>query len=142
MGAGERGDDAARHRLANAKRIADGKHDVANLEDVGIGEVEGGEFLVLGVKAQHDEIGAFVPKDDLGQELAAVGQRHGDLSLSASLDDVVVRDRKAVRTYQYARSERVLDTLARNAEIASEQTAGRRDHQRTARRICLTLRLT
>ncbi len=34
LGAGERRDDALRHRLADAERVADGEHDVADLEIV------------------------------------------------------------------------------------------------------------
>ena len=40
FGAGDGRDDAARHRLADAEGIADGEHEVADLQRVGIGEVQ------------------------------------------------------------------------------------------------------
>ena len=82
--------------------------------------------LAGGAEAEHDEIAPLVFEDDLGRELAPVGQGHGDLSVAASLNDVVVGDRKPFRAHQHARAERVLDTLARNAEIVAEQAAEER----------------
>ena len=41
-----RRDDAVRHGLADAERIADRQHQVADLQIVGIGEVEHGKFFV------------------------------------------------------------------------------------------------
>ena len=124
--AGERRDNAARHRLPHAERIADGEHEVADFEAVGVAEFDGREADAGGAEAEHDEIAPLVLEDDLGRELAPVGQGHGDLSVAASLNDVVVGDRKPFRAHQHARAERVLDTLARNAEIVAEQAAEER----------------
>ena len=79
----QRRDDAVRHGLADAERIADGQHDVADLQRVGIGEVDAREALVPVLDAQHGEIGARVLEHDLGLELALVGER--DLHLGRRL---------------------------------------------------------
>src|SRR5207302_11436117 len=41
--AAERADDAAAHRLADAERVADREHDVADLEFVAVAERRGGQ---------------------------------------------------------------------------------------------------
>ena len=110
-----------RHRLADAERIADGEHEIADLETVGIAELDRGELDAVRVEPQHGEIGLLVLENDLGRELAPVGERHGDLGLAAALDDVVVGDDDALGRHQHARAERVLDALARNAEPLAEQ---------------------
>ena len=70
--AGQRRDDAARHRLADAERIADGEHEIADFEAVGVAELDGRELNALGVEAQHGKIGLLVLEHDLGRELAPV----------------------------------------------------------------------
>ena len=47
LGAGQRRDDAAGHRLADAERIADGEHQIAHLEAVGVAELDGREWLLF-----------------------------------------------------------------------------------------------
>ena len=59
-GAGQRGDDAAGHGLADAERVADGKDDIADLQRVGIGEGQIREVLVALLDAQDGEIGPLV----------------------------------------------------------------------------------
>ena len=102
LGAGKRRDDAARYRLPHPERVADGKHQVADFEAVEVAEFDGREPDARGAEAKHDEVGPLVLEDDLGGELTPVGQGHGDLSLAASLDDVVVGDGEALRAHQHA----------------------------------------
>ena len=64
-----------RHRLADAEGIADGEHEVADLQRVGVAELHRRQRLALGVDAQHRQVGALVGEHDLGGELAAVGER-------------------------------------------------------------------
>ena len=121
MRARERRDDAARHRLADAERIADGEHEIADLETVRIAELDRGELHAARIEPQHGEIGLLVLEDDLGGKLPPVGERHGDLGIAAPLNDVVVGDDHALRADQHAGAERVLDALARDAEPLAEQ---------------------
>ena len=79
LGARQRRDDAVGHGLADAERIADGEHDVADLQLVGIAEARPREALAAVLEAQHGEIGARVLQHDLGVELALVGERDLDL---------------------------------------------------------------
>src|SRR5262249_1286558 len=55
--AGQRRDNPVRYRLPDAERIADRKHNVANLQRVGIGKVKNGEALLSVLDAQHGKIG-------------------------------------------------------------------------------------
>ena len=112
LGARHRRDDAVGHGLADGERIADGEHHVADLERVGIGELERGEALVLRLEAQHREIRARILEHDLGLEFALVGER--DLDLVGALDDVIVGDHEAGGVDEDAGAERALDLLARS----------------------------
>ena len=96
MRARERRDDAARHRLADAERIADGEHEIADLETVRIAELDRGELHAARIEPQHGEIGLLVLEDDFGGKLPPVGERHGDLGIAAPLNDVVVGDDHAL----------------------------------------------
>ncbi len=110
LGARHRRDDAVGHGLADGERIADGKHDVADLQRVGIGEFERGETLVLRLDAQHREVGAGILEHHLGLEFALVGER--DLDLVGPLDDVIVGHHEPGGVDQHARAERALHLLA------------------------------
>ena len=46
LGARQRRDDAARHRLADAEGIADGEHEIADLEIVGIADLQRRQILI------------------------------------------------------------------------------------------------
>ena len=74
LGARQRRDDAVRHGLPDAEGIADGQHHVADLQRVGIGEVEYRKLFMRALDAQHGEIAALVLEHDLGFELALVGR--------------------------------------------------------------------
>ncbi len=114
MRARERGDDARRHRLADAEGIADGEHDIADLDRIRIAEGEMGKLLLAIVDAQNGEVRAFVGKDELRLELAPVGERDGELV--AALDDMEIGDDEAGGIDDDAGAERLLHALARHAE--------------------------
>ena len=82
-GARQRRDDAAGDGLADAERIADRQHEIADLELVAVAELEDRQPLAMGVDLQHREIGVLVREKDLRLELAAVVQHHGDLLRAA-----------------------------------------------------------
>ena len=132
----ERRDDAAGHRLSDPERIADGQHQIADFQTVGIAERDRREFDALRVETKHRKVGLFVFEDELGRELPPVGKRHGDLGLPASLNDVIVGDHDPVGADKHARTERILNALARDAEPLAEQPTKervveeRRDHLR------------
>ena len=112
-----------RHGLPDAERIADGEHDVANLERVGIGEFKERQALAPVLDAQHGEIGALILEHQRCLELALVGER--DLHFVGAFDDVVVGDDQAGGIHQHAGAERALQlaaaaAAARHAEEAPE----------------------
>ena len=91
-GAPERADDARGHGLAEAERIADGDHEIADLEILRIAERQRGE--VLGFDLHQGHVGAGVAADQLRLEGAAVLERHHDLL--PVLDHVVVGEHVAL----------------------------------------------
>ncbi len=106
----QRRDDALCHRLPDAERIADGEHDVADFERIGIGEVERREALMRVLEPQHRKIAARVLEHDAGFEFALVGER--DLDLVGALDDVHVGHDQAGGIDDDAGAERALHLLA------------------------------
>ena len=65
------------------------------------------------VNSQYREVRPFIDQHDDGIELAAVRQRHGHLIGSG--DNVIVGHDVTVRSYDYTRTEGVLNPLARGA---------------------------
>ena len=66
-----RADDAHRHRLADAERIADRQHDVADADGIGVTERQ--RLQIRAVDLQHGEIARRVGADHL--RLEAAGRR-------------------------------------------------------------------
>ena len=116
----QRRDDALRDGLADAERIADGENEIADLELLGIAELDrrqrGGAL-----QAEHGKVGALVAQHDLGLELAPVGERH--LHLGHVLDDVVVRDDEPGGVDDHPRAEGALHALARHGRPALAEEA-------------------
>ena len=107
----QRRDDAAGDCLADAEGIADGKHEIAHLHRIGIGELDGRQVAPdVADDAQDREIGALVLQHDLGIELAAIGERHTDLI--GKLNDVIVGDDQAIGADDDPGAERALHALA------------------------------
>ena len=94
LGARQRRDDAARHRLPDAERIADGEHEIADFEIVGIADGERRQLLIVRLDLEHGEIGALVGEQKLGFEFAPVGEHDADVA--AAQDHVVVGDDEAL----------------------------------------------
>ena len=82
----QRAHDARGHRLAQIERIADGDHEIADREFVGVAERQ--RFEVVGVDLQQRDVGLRVAADQFGLELAPVLQLDDDLL--GIVDDVVV----------------------------------------------------
>ncbi len=109
--------------MSNAERIADGQHQIANLQRIGVGELQGGKCLAVSLDPQHGDIGLLILKDDLGVELPTVGQGNTNLCGLAAADDVIIGDDDAIRADDHARAQRVLDPLSRHAEPIAEEAA-------------------
>ena len=105
LGAGERRDDAVRHRLADAEGVADGEHEIADLQALRVAELERVQRR-RAFRLQHREVGARIAEHDCRLELALVGER--DLDLGHALDDVVVRHDEPARVDDDAGAERAL----------------------------------
>ncbi len=93
MAAGKRGNDAAGGGLADAERVADGQHQVADLERVGIADGDDRKRLVGG-DLEHGEVERLVLEQNLAGEFAPVRGR--DLDLVGVLDDMEIGDDDAV----------------------------------------------
>src|SRR5215213_4228559 len=124
--AGERRHDALRHRLADAERVADREHEIADLERLRITELDRGRALGA-FHSQNRKVGARVAQHDLGLELPPV--REGDLHLGHVLDDVVVRHHEARAVHHDPGAERALAAVLRHArrpiaEEAAEELVG------------------
>ncbi len=121
LGAGERRDDAVGDGLPDAEGIADRQHDVADLQLVGVGQIERRELLLHALEPQDRQIAAGILEHDLGLEFPLVGERH--LDLVGALDDVDIGHDQARRIHHHARSQRALHLLrllAGHAEEAAE----------------------
>ena len=100
-----RRDDAGRHRAAEAERIADRHHPVADAHLVGIAELHRHQRLRR-LELQHREVGLLVDADQLGLDLGAVVE--DDLDLVGIRDDVVVGDDDARGIDDEAGAERLV----------------------------------
>ncbi len=90
----ERRDDARGDRAGEAHRAADRDHELADAERVRVPELGGSEVARLG--ADDGEVGERVLADDLGAQLAAVGEGRPH-SVVARGDDVRRGEHEAVR---------------------------------------------
>ena len=115
--AAHRRHDPRCHRLADAKGVADGHHEIADLELVAVGHRNGGQ--ILGGDAHQRHVRIRVRADELGLEAAAIGQ--GDLHLVGVFHHMVVGQNQAELCIDdHARAQRLGDALLRNAEDASK----------------------
>ena len=82
------------HGLADAERITDRQHHIADLQIVGIAERDHRKALAVGLlDAQHRKIGAGILEHDIDGKFALVGERK--LDLVGAVDDVIVGDDQA-----------------------------------------------
>jgi hypothetical protein len=123
--AAERRDDARGRRLADAERVADRDHEVADLQRVGIAELHVDQ--ILRVHPHHGDVGSRIGADELRRQPAIVLQRHQHLA--RVLHHVRVGDHVALACVDdHARAGGDLRLgLARPAEEAPEERIA---HQR------------
>ncbi|MNQ61493.1 hypothetical protein D3C85_758080 [compost metagenome] len=69
-------DDTGRHRVVEAEGRTDGQHPAAHLELVGLADLHDRQILALDL--EQGDVGTRIGADELGFELAAVGQAHDD----------------------------------------------------------------
>ncbi len=116
-------DDARGHRVLETEGLADRDDPLAHLELVRIADRHLRQ--IPGFDLQHGDVGALVGADDLGLELATVGELDADLV--GAVDDVGVGDEVAVGRDDETRTDRLLVELAlrpaasRNLAEAAEE---------------------
>ena len=126
-GAAQRADDAGCHGLTETEGIADGDDEVTHLHPVGIGDRYFGE--PVGLDLDHGNVRFAVGADQLGAELAAVGQGDGDLV--GLVHHVIVGQHVAATGIDnHARTQTRTLALARHVRHAKEMPKHRVPHQR------------
>ena len=91
MVAPERADDAHRDGVAEAERIADREHDVADLQMLHRAERDGRQVFAVGL--EHGEIRFGIDAAHMRMQLASIGQY--ELDIVGAFDDVVIREHVA-----------------------------------------------
>ena len=94
-------DDAHRGRFAHSKWIANGEDHVADLQSRGIADCKCGK--TGRIDFQHCDVGSRIGADELGFEFALVAELHFDIG--CAIDDVIVRQNRAVGRDDHARAE-------------------------------------
>ena len=105
--AAQRRDDAHRHCLAHAERVADGQHHVADRDVVAVRELDGGQ--VLPIHLQHGQVGVRVAADQACLQAFAADQN--DLDLGAVAQHVMIGEDVAVLRGDHARAHVVVGVL-------------------------------
>ena len=105
--AAQRRDDAHRHRLAHAERVADGQHNVADGDVVAVRELDGGQ--VLPIHLQHGQVGVRITADQACLQPFATDQ--DDLDLRTVTQHVMVGEDVAVLRGDHARAHVVVGVL-------------------------------
>ena len=105
--------------MIEAEWRADRQHPLAYLQLAGIAQLDGRQPLALDL--QHRHIGTRIGTDELGLELAAIGQAHDDLVRIG--DHVIVGQDVAIFREDEARAQRLrlalLVTITRHARDAA-----------------------
>ena len=100
-------DDAHRHGLAHAERVADGQHHVADRDVVAVRELDGGQ--VLTIHLQYRQVGVRVAADQACLQAFAADQN--DLDLGAVAQHVMIGEDVAVLRGDHARAHVVVGVL-------------------------------
>ncbi|MDT4822309.1 hypothetical protein FQZ97_555060 [compost metagenome] len=100
--------------MIEAERRTDRQHPFADLEVVGLAELDGRQVLALDLEQRH--IAARIGADQLGLQLAAVGQADDDLVGVGH--HVVVGQHVAIRGNDEARAQRLRLALATTTRTA------------------------
>lgn len=127
--AANRPDHAQRHRLADAKRVADRQHQIADACLPVVTQRDGRHLRK--VDAQQRQVGERIAADQPGVGAAPVAQRHLDFVRVG--DDMVVGHDVAVPVEHHARAEARLQTLARHRRTTEEALEHRVVQQRVVR---------
>ncbi|KPY93045.1 Uncharacterized protein ALO94_05565 [Pseudomonas syringae pv. spinaceae] len=109
-------DDAHRHGLADAERVADGQCHVADTNAVGARDGNG--WQVFQIDFQDRKVGFRVVANDSGDGFAAVLERHHDLVRASG--DVVIGQDVAFRAHHHARAKAGLHALLFRRVVAKE----------------------
>ena len=117
--AAERADDAGGHRLADAERIADRQHDVADLQPVGVAEGDHRQLVEVDLEDGDVRFGVAADRPRLGA--APVAEQH--LDIVGALDHVVVGEQVAGRRDDHARAEADLALLGHLPGPVAEEVA-------------------
>ena len=110
-------DDALRHGLAEAERIADRQHDVAGAQLVRAAHRH--DRRVLDRHAQNRQIGIGILADDLGRGDAAVGELDPDFV--RTLHHVVIRNDMTGAIDDHTGAEAAFDALAHGRQMLLQQ---------------------
>ena len=108
--------------MPDAKRIADGEHQITNFKTVAIVEFERGKFAVAAFEFQNRDIELVVLRHHLGVKLALVGKCDADFGFAARLDDVSIGDDDAFRIDDDAGAQRTHDPFRWLAKVVAEET--------------------
>ena len=105
--AAQRRDDAHRHRLAHAERVADGQHHVPDRDVVAVCELDGRQ--VMPIHLQNRQVGVRVAADQPSFQAFAADQ--DDLDLRAVAQHVMIGEDVAVLRGDHARAHVVVGIL-------------------------------
>ena len=111
-------DDAAGHRLADAERIANREHHIADLEFVAVREFNRGQ--VRAIDLQHGDVGLRIFADNLGRKFASITERH--LHLVGVFHDVIVGEQITVLGDDHAGAKPVLFGHGHIAPASAEES--------------------
>ena len=92
--AGDGGNDAGRHCLADAERVADGDGDVADFGTITVAHADHRQPGAAGIDLEQRQIETGIGKYHLGRKLAAIRQR--DKNLIGTADNMIVGDDQAI----------------------------------------------
>jgi hypothetical protein len=106
--------------LADPEGVADGEHEVAHLQGLGVAELQDVQIRCV-AQAQNRKVRAGIAQHDLGLELPPVGERDPDLR--HPLDDMVVRDHETGGIHDDAGPDRGGRATPRGAGVVLAEVA-------------------
>ncbi len=131
LAAAERRDDAHRHGLSHAERVADGKHDIADAQGIGVAESDRRDRPAFDL--QHRDVRFGIGTDGFGFQLLAVDERY--LDLVGRLDHVVIGENVPLGTHDHAGAEACRALRFLFEAVAEEMPEERIVEERMARRL-------
>ncbi len=105
-------DNARRDGALQARWAANGDHELASAQAVGVAQPRGGKLFAIGRRdAQHGDIRLRVVADDLAGSIAPVGQRH--LNTLGAVHHMAIGEDVAVGGEDDARASALGDARSR-----------------------------